>query len=178
VSDQQMPPNKPSPFDYQKWLHEMARQDAYRAHDKISELGDSINKSAMDSAQTALRTSVLINGGAAVSVLAFIGGLVGHGLKISELGDVAGTLVWFAGGAAAATLGLLLSYLTNFCYASALQTAQRKFEHPYIDDTSASRSWRCFGIAFHILALLVGLASLIAFVWGVVAIRNAIGHIV
>ena len=45
---------------------------------------------------------MLINGGAAVSVLAFIGLAAQSRIKLDQLNMVANSLGWFAGGAAAA----------------------------------------------------------------------------
>jgi hypothetical protein len=65
----------PPPFEYQKWAHEMKREDAQRAFDLFSSRFDWINKAAVKASDAALRAALLINGGAAVSVLAFIGSL-------------------------------------------------------------------------------------------------------
>jgi hypothetical protein len=64
------PPNP----EYQRWVFELQRQDAHREHDNLNETLKVSIGSANDSASLALRTAVLINGGAAVSVLAFRGG--------------------------------------------------------------------------------------------------------
>ena len=67
-------PDDPAPYDHQKWLHEMTRQDAQRAHDQLAQFAQSVNEAAVKGGDAALRAALLINGGAAVSVLAFIGG--------------------------------------------------------------------------------------------------------
>jgi hypothetical protein len=74
-----MPDQSPPPFEYQKWTHELKLRDAKRAHDSATDFAAKVNAAALDNANLAMRTAVLINGGAAVSVLAFIGGLISQG---------------------------------------------------------------------------------------------------
>jgi hypothetical protein len=59
-SSQQIPP-----FEYRKWLYDMKREDAHRAHDRLAEFYNSINEQSIKSAELTLRTCILINGGAA-----------------------------------------------------------------------------------------------------------------
>jgi hypothetical protein len=70
------PPAQPPPLEHLQWQHDLARQDAHRAHDNHTKFWTDVNEAAIKSSDTALRMAMLINGGAAVSVLAFIGGLV------------------------------------------------------------------------------------------------------
>jgi hypothetical protein len=174
MSSPPKPTQQQSP-DYQKWIQELTRRDAERQHDHMRDSMDSLLKSAMDSAQMALRTSVLINGGAAVSVLAFIGGLVANGrLKTAEIATVALTLLWFATGAATATVAIALAYLANYSYANALNFVRKTWTHPYSTDTEASRRWNRVAMMFHVFAIVVAAASLALFVFGMVAVKNAI----
>lgn len=60
-----------------------------------------------------LRMAMLINGGAAISVLAFIGGLASRDkVPRQAITQTAPTIVWFASGVAA-TLSMGLAYFTN-----------------------------------------------------------------
>ena len=87
----------PPPFEYQKWAHELKREDAQRAFDLLESRRDKINEAAIKAADSALRAGLLINGGAAVSVLAFIGSLATKELiAISQLSGVASSLEIFA----------------------------------------------------------------------------------
>lgn len=63
-------------FEYQKWIHQANREDANRIHDKISKFVADVNEAAIKSSEIALRAAILINGGAAVSLLAFIGSII------------------------------------------------------------------------------------------------------
>ena len=62
-------------------------EEARRAHDRARDFELSTNEAAINSGQLAIRTAVLINGGAAVAVLAFLGGLAGQGIiSVRDLG--------------------------------------------------------------------------------------------
>jgi hypothetical protein len=64
--------------EYAQWRAEWLRREAERIHDATNEGTQRSSEAAIAMAQLALRTSVLINGGAAIAMLAFIGGLVGR----------------------------------------------------------------------------------------------------
>jgi hypothetical protein len=111
MTDSPSPPSSP-PFEVRKWAHELKREDAQRAWDRLDAQFDKINEAAIKAADAALRAGLLINGGAAVSVLAFIGSLATKELiAVPQLSRVAGSLEIFAFGVAAAVsgLGLLIS---------------------------------------------------------------------
>ena len=76
MTDQPPQETQPPPFEYQKWLHDVVRQHAHRAHDANRQFQVNVNQATIKGGDAALRAALLINGGAAVSVLAFIGGLV------------------------------------------------------------------------------------------------------
>jgi hypothetical protein len=177
VSDQQPRP-EPS-FEYQKWIHELKRRDAERAHDQASDFSMKINQAAMDSGNIALRTGVLINGGAALSVLAFVGGLIAQG-KIAigpALVEIASALVWFAIGVAAATLAMGFAYFTNFCIAGHSSRMERSWDHPYLKETPFSKKWQCAAYTFQIVAVVLGFITMGLFVKGMIEVRDAISHL-
>jgi hypothetical protein len=91
------------------------RQDAVRAHDRAHGVSEALNEATLKAGEVPIRTVMLINGGAAVSVLAFLGGLVGQGrVTVKRMTDVSSSLLWFAGGVALAVAALAFSYFTNF----------------------------------------------------------------
>jgi hypothetical protein len=57
MSDQPQPP-----FEYQKWTHELKLRDAERAHDSATDFAAKASAAALDNANLAMRTAVLING--------------------------------------------------------------------------------------------------------------------
>jgi hypothetical protein len=90
-----------------RWLQELQREDAIRAHDQAQEFETKTNEATVASGQVAIRTAILINGGAAIAVLGLIGGLVGQGkLRVAQLSSVTRTLMWLAFGAASGIAAL------------------------------------------------------------------------
>ncbi len=164
------------PYDHQKWVHELGREDAHRAHDQNSQFTDKLNEATVKSGDAALRAALLINGGAAVSVLAFIGGMVSQNrIRVSQLADVAGSLMLFAYGVAFAVAGLALSYFTNYATVGHAASMTKHWEHPYVrpNEPSTGRWARLKGF-FHILAVVAGLLSLALFIFGMFDVRDAI----
>jgi len=61
--------------------------------------GSGFNKATVKAGEVAIKAAMLMNGGAVVSVLTFIGGLAQKGdLTVKQIGDVSGSLLWFASG--------------------------------------------------------------------------------
>jgi hypothetical protein len=151
------------------------REDALREHDRSRRITEATNEAVIKAGEVAIRTVMLVNGGAAVAVLAFIGALVRQdGVTLKQIAGVSGGLLWFAGGVAAAVLALALSYFTNFCYVGWERSKIFTFDHPYIIDGANTRRWRYWSLAFHLGAIIWGLLSLAAFLVGIFAVHGAI----
>ena len=166
------------PFDVQKWIEDVKRQDAYRSHDRWDSIFDSLNEAAIKASEIALRTAILINGGAAVSVLAFIGGLASKDIiKIDRLSDIANSLLLFALGVALATAGIAFSYCTHYLSAGVINTYSRAFVHPYVTSGPKTSNWILWRNITHLLGFIAGIASLGFFIWGMLSVRAAITHL-
>ena len=168
------------PFEYQQWTHGMKREDAQRAFDLLNSRLDKMNEAAIRIADSALRACLLINGGAAVSVLAFIGSLATKELiAVSQLSRVASSLEIFAFGVGAAVVGMGLSYLTHLFEADYLASLKWKWngDLPLTEAGPASKRIRWFRISWHVLAVIAFLLSIGCFVGGMFAVRNAIEHL-
>jgi hypothetical protein len=124
---------------------DLNRRDAERAHDQIHEQANKVNEGTVNLGQIAIRNVVLANGGAAVTVLAFIGGLASQGrVSVGQLGDIAGNLTLFAVGVTLGALSRGLSYLTNLCHVGSLFSRSLIWTPPYVEDTAISKRWtRC-----------------------------------
>jgi hypothetical protein len=152
------------------------RREAERAHDRDDEAWHKSNDAAISSATVALRTGVLINGGAAIAMLAFIGGL----LKDSKLTlgpaltGITLPLMWFAYGVVASVVAMGLMYLVNFANTLLLSSRETSWSPPYIVEKRSSRWWRRLSRALTILAILGNLAAIGFFVYGMIEVRNAI----
>jgi len=169
MSDKPSPEQPPEPFEYRAWVHEQRTGEAERAHDASREFRTQVNEAAIRGADAALRTAILINGGAAVALLAFVGSLEKHDQVM-----VAGTLIWFAWGVAFAALGMAFAYLTHFCLATSEAAREWYWEHPYVRDTRLSRNWGRARVVFHSLGLVAGITSLAFFIYGMSEVRDAI----
>lgn len=172
MSDQKLPDDPQPPYDYKKWLHELKRQDAQRAHDKLDEFHGYVNKAAMQGGELALRMAILINGAAAISLLTFIGKLPKY-----QQHAVANTLVYFASGVGLGVAGIALAYLTNYFMAGIAGSKLRIWDHPYVQDGPTTKRFIILNIAFHILALAAGIASIVCFAWGILDVRDALTHL-
>jgi hypothetical protein len=160
--------------------HQEARklnlQIAQRQHDVLQEHIRSMNEAAVTSANHALRTVLLVNGGAAVSMLAFIGGLVSNGKVLvgAQLASVAAPLIWFALGVALAGLATAFAYFTNSSAASAANSMQRLWEYPWLQPTTASRRWVKSYYTCLVITVLSGFGSLFLFGVGMYKVWKAI----
>jgi hypothetical protein len=174
MSHEQQPP-----FEYHKWLEDNKRQDAQREHDLLREHAIKINEAAATSANQALRTALLINGGASVAMLAFIGGLVSNGKVLvgSQLATLAAPLVWFAIGVAFAGLATAFAYFTNYSNVGAAYSMKRIWEHPWHEETPASKRWMISYYICLVISVISGFLSLGLFVVGMYKIWEAILHI-
>jgi hypothetical protein len=127
------------------------------------------NEAATSGANLALRMSLLINGGAAVALLAFI-----KDLGEEQQHAVADTLVWFGFGVTIAVLALAFAYFTNY---SAGQLAISRLpidQHPYFRDGPATARWRWRYWVFLSAAIFLGLVSVALFVIGLLLVRDAL----
>jgi hypothetical protein len=96
-------------------LHRENMEQARRAHDSLDEFSLSTNDSTIKSADAVLRNCLLINGGAAVAILAFVGAVISKGAESHKIiGDIAGGLTYFAWGVIASVVALGLSYIVHF----------------------------------------------------------------
>ena len=169
------PPQIPFGWDEAKWLEEVHRQDAQRAHDKLSNFHEYVNQAAIRSGETAIKMLLAINGGAAVSLLTFAGS-ISKDQKDTALG-IANSLAWFAAGVALATAASALSYFTNYFMASIASSKARTWEFPYVAEGPTTKRYRRINLVFHIAAVVTAVLSLVVFVYGMSLVRNAIASL-
>ena len=103
-------------------------------------------KSVISAGQNAIRSSFLPNGGAAVAILAFIGHLTE--VAPNRVASFTDLLVPFVTGSLAITITSGITYLSQWFFASQSQRAQRA------------------GFVLNIVAIILGLLSYGAFIWG------------
>ena len=167
----QPPPSPPieEQIELQKRLHEHNTQVAQRAHDRSNEFARQINEAAINAANLTLRMALLINGGAAVALLTFVGAL-----PAEQKRAVAATLDWFAWGVAAAVAGLACAYFTN--HGLAVQERSKTFadKPPYVINGANTKRWSYFVLVFRVLAIIVGSGSVVLFLVGMLGVRAAL----
>jgi hypothetical protein len=122
-----------------------------------------INEQTIATSNTVLRSLILINGGAAVAVLAFVGGLVGnHSLHIADkVANLTTPLLWFGWGVAAASM--IFAYFTHYFTAAHAQAEPPAHEMP-----------GAFKAISHVLGVLAALGSLTLFLVGMYEVRASV----
>ncbi len=97
--------------------------------------------------QNAIRSSFLLNGGASIALLAFIG----HLARISP-----DKVITFVDALIPFTLGVLVITITSGCtYLS---------QWLYDEETEKSQKW---GFRFNLVSIILGISSYFMFVWGI-----------
>ncbi len=163
------------PFEHQKWVYEQNRQDAHRAHDASTEFWHRVNDAALENANLALRTAVLINGGAAIAILTFVGGMAAKDkVGVAQVTAMAGSILWFAFGVAFAALAMLFAYFTNYSVVAVENSKIKIWEHPYIQPGPRTKWLFRLSKSIHFLAVLFGFTSLVLFVVGMFAVWNSL----
>ena len=138
------PEEEPSPMQFEKYKAELQNwiEINKRNHDGQLELF----RSVITSGQAAIKSSFLLNGGAAVAMLAFIGHLAQF--KAAKVPTFSTCLLPFAFGVLAIAVTSGLTYLSQWMYAS---TSPRQ---------------RMMGFGLNVLCIFLGCSSYGFFAWG------------
>jgi hypothetical protein len=165
-------PNEPD------WRYVAARDEARRAHDREDGFFEQVNEAAIKNGESAFRACLLINGGAAISVLAFIGSLASKDvIGVPQLAAVANSLILFAFGVIAAVAGMALSYFVNYFTAEWARSFAHIWEHPWVVPGKNTGFLGWLKAVLHVITVLVGVASVVFFVCGIFAVRNSVKHL-
>jgi hypothetical protein len=162
--------------EYEKWKYEQNRAVAERSHDVETEFGHRANEAAVNSGTQAVRAAIIINGGAAVTMLAFIGHLisVNEGKFVNKFADLTDPLIWFAWGVTFAAMSVGGAYFTNYAIATASVARSRHYDDPFIRETNASKAWKVAIWIFQIVSVGTCIASITLFVIGMLDIQEVI----
>lgn len=106
-----------------------------------------------DYAQIALKTVILINGGASISLLAFIGNIWTKGINKSAVESLTNSIAFFAFGVLIAAVATAFGYFTQFCYSTSQYSKNKK--------------WQIAGYVIHILALVLVIGAYCFFALGI-----------
>jgi hypothetical protein len=158
--------------------YELNLRAAERAHEQNAAYVAIMSDTVMKDAWAVMRILVLINGGAAIAILTFVGGLAAKSDRnVAQVVGVANGLRWFAYGVIAATLIAGFSYLTNYCYGLAATVAIKDWVHPYVHPTPFGNKVSLAGRVLHVAAIALALASLGLFAAGVYSVSNAVAQL-
>jgi hypothetical protein len=130
-------------------------QYKYRAAESLE-----MFKAVIEAGQTAIKSAFIINGGASIALLTFVGNLmtkegIQSRLDLSGFGQA---LLVFVVGVGVAGAANTLRYLSQASYGQALQLEKTNIE--------SAPKWRMSGDAFRNLAMISCLASYGLFFWG------------
>lgn len=142
---------EPSPLELENF--KSMQQNWIEGNKHANEFRREMFRSVITAGQGAIRSSFLLNGGAAVALLAFIA----HLTQISpgKVGMFAGCLLPFVIGVLVATATSGFTYLSQWLYASSLPRAVK------------------VGFGLNIFCIALGLASYVLFAWGIVVANRA-----
>jgi hypothetical protein len=155
---------------------ELNQRLAEKTHAIVNANMGEVGKATVDAGNHALRAIMLINGGAGVALLAFIGSLASKE-GVNGIADLAASMQWFAYGVAVTAMGMCGAYLTNFSYVTALQSMICTWEHPYVLDTRSSTRWRRGGRCLHFFTIVLSLCALGLFVYGMLKVQGEVGKL-
>lgn len=145
-------------------------QFARRAWDRHERTHLQLLGASLDTAREALRALLVVNGGACVALLAFLG--VATGIEDTRRQAMFAALAedalrWFAFGLLSALIAAGFAYLTNALAAAAISTRLSSQDPPYFIETPESQRNRSLSTTLNIGAVLAAVVSLIFFLTGI-----------
>ncbi|WJY20680.1 hypothetical protein QTA57_12680 [Fontisubflavum oceani] len=157
-----------------KELITLERELALREHERNHQLATEFRKAALDSAAIAIRSLILVNGGAVVALLAFVGAIESQQSTEIQSSNMADPILSFAIGVGLSVVTAVLAYVVNLLDGDITYEVNLTWKHPYIEEKPGAKRLRgSRGIA-HILAIISGVLALIAFFCGVFSVTAAL----
>ncbi len=159
---------------------EVSRELARYAHERnlehyrstiqtVSKSSASMFSAVLETGASAVKSVILINGGAAVALLAFLSNAWGKGIVNSGMNILSYSLYMFGLGVFFGAISMGFRFLSQACYGHALEqtikTILDKLDKQTPFQTPDSRV-RKLGHFFQFLSIIAGLAAYIAFFWG------------
>jgi len=146
---------------YEEWREQAAKEmQAF-----WTEAAFELSRSSVAVGLAAVRALILINGGAAVAVLAFFSDALASQAPQS-LASVPEALTAFSTGVALAGAAMIAGYIAQGSYALHITKAQLTADVPFIKFPRISKIFGWIGVGSNILGALCALLSLAAFVSG------------
>lgn len=154
-------------------LHDLA----IRAHDRHDAMLAERQKVAVESANVAIRALLLINGGAVVALLAFLGALESGDAEAVSLNQFVSALRYFAYGVGFSAVTAALAYLVNLLDADIQGLNEYHYEWPFVRAQKRHKILLTTRTVIHVCAILLSFASLTVFFLGVNQIANAVTNL-
>ena len=148
---QNSPPEKSSEVELERYKAELQLAIEQNKNYHVAQL--ELFRSVISLGQNAIRTSFLMNGGASVALLAFIGHLAA--IKPACIGVFASSLIPFLIGVLVMTMTSGFTYLSQWLYSSEKQKIQKA------------------GFGVNVLCIIMGLSSYVFFIWGMIRAYHA-----
>lgn len=145
------------------------REDAIREHEDHLERTKHSSEIAIQYSSSAIRLIFLMNGGAAVAVLAF---LSSSAELANEPTAAVRALTCFASGVVAAACASAGSYFSQTAFTLSLRNYEMSWDHPYTRPTSVSEKFATLGVLFQAASVLIAFGAIAFFVAGVWALRS------
>ena len=150
-------------------------QESDRIHQLQSERSSMLLSAALENANLAIKSTMLINGGAAIAILAFIGQMNDNEDKELELViSLTRSLILFAIGAGFSTAAIIFGYFSNYSYFESSQYMSASHEYPYLQTNVSSKKWRKIAISFHTIGIFCVITSISLFIYGVYLVGHSI----
>lgn len=161
-----------------KEMQDLNLEHATRAHDLNRQTSANHTKAAIESANFAIRSLILVNGGAVVALLAFLGALEsgdsGNALKVDAL---IVPLLSFGLGVAFSAVTVTLAYLVNMLDSDITNSVHLTWEHPYVEEDEKAPRLKWWRVRLHIAAIIFALASLMSFFVGIITVATAMSEL-
>ena len=129
--------------------HKAELQRSIEANKHVHEAQLEMFRSVITAGQNAIKSSFLLNGGASIALLAFIGHLAEF--KPEKITDFASCMLPFAFGVLAIAMTSGFTYLSQWFYASSNPISRK------------------FGFGVNVLCITLGIGSYFLFVWGLLS---------
>lgn len=133
-------------------LRKLQHDSALAQYKAEREIALEMLRSVIETAKTALTTSILVNGGASVALLALVGTLSAGKSPTAVSVALVYALVSFACGVLLGAIATGATYFTQYCY---------------------EQQFRRSAVGFHVFTVLLILGSYIAFAVGVISAYHA-----
>ncbi|TCL09156.1 hypothetical protein BXY66_1201 [Shimia isoporae] len=143
-------------------------------HDEWSSQIRYMNEAAVGFAEATVKALLLLNGGAAVAMLAFVANLGAANDSAIDLPSVVRSLVWYAGGAGFAVLTAGFCYVVMYLQATHAQSHEFKYAHPFVVEGPKTVGRRKLVNFFHVAALVIAVVSLASFIVGIWQVSSVI----